>query len=220
MGAVKLLVVGESNSGKTTVTSKLEKALVVSIDGKTYPYKVPHYRPATYSGIENFKNEMISKLKSYKEKYGERPQTIVFDTVTKLYEEMYKYAQKNFKGFDVHNAIANDTLSFNDLIEDFLIANGVNVVIIAHVVWEKDTNSWVVPATGAFAKSGSWLSLVDESSFIYKQGNSRMISHSEMKYPCRTTCDMPVKEKIDEYDINVHMKKLMDKQSENAEYTL
>ena len=220
MSASKLLITGLEASGKTTITSKLDKALVVSIDGKSYPFSVPHYRPSTYTGLANFKKELIEKLKAYKAKYGEKPQTVVFDTVTKLYENMYKYAQKNFKGFDVHNTISTETLSFNDMIEELLIANGVNVVITAHVIYDEKTSRYTVPATGQFKNSGSWLSLVDNASFVYVQGNTRMISHTELKYPARSTVDMPKGSKLDEYDINAHMSKLMDAQGENEEYAL
>ena len=220
MSASKLLIVGQENSGKTTITSKLDKALVVSIDGKTYPYKVAHYKPATYTGLTNFKDELISKLKAYKEKFGERPHTVVFDTVTKLYENMYKYAQKNFKGFDVHNTISTETLGFNDMIEDFLIKNGVNVVIVAHVIYDESTSRFTVPATGQFAKTGSWLSLTDNASFVYSQGNTRMISHTELKYPCRSTVDMPKNQKLDDYCINEHMAKLEEVRAGNSDYVL
>ena len=220
MSASKLLITGLEATGKTTLTAGLEKALVVSVDGKTYPFKVPHYRPSEYTGLVNFKAELIEKLKAYKAKYGEKPQTVVFDTVTKLYENMYKYAQKNFKGFDVHNTISVETLSFNDMIEDLLIANDVNVVITAHVIFDEKTTRYTVPATGQFAKSGSWLSLVDNASFIFVQGNNRMIAHSELKYPSRTTVDMEKVQKLSDYSINDHMAKLMVSQDENAEYTL
>lgn len=220
MSASKLLITGLESTGKTTLTSKLEKALMVSVDGKAYPFARPHYRPEKYSGLPNFKNELIQKLKSYKAKYGERPQTVVFDTVTKLYENMYKYAQANFKGFDVHNTISNETLSFNDLIEELLIANGVNVVIIAHVVYDEKTSRYTVPATGQFKNSGSWLSLVDNASFVHVQGNTRMISHTELKYPCRTTVEMDKVQKVDDYDINTHIAKLEKSQGDNSEFAL
>ena len=220
MSASKLLIVGQEKLGKTTLTSKIDKAFVVSIDGKAYPFKVPYYRPSKYSGLANFRTELIEKLKAYKAKHGEKPQTVVFDTVTKLYENMYKYAQANFKGFDVHNTISTETLSFNDMIEDLLIANGVNVVITAHVVYDEKTTRYTVPATGQFSKSGSWLSLVDNASFIFVQGNTRMIAHSELKYPARTTVDMGKSEKLADYSINDHMDKLMTSQNENAEYAL
>ena len=220
MAASKLLITGLESTGKTTLTAGLDKALVVSIDGKTYPFAVPHYRPSQYNGLALFKSELIDKLKAYKAKYGEKPRTVVFDTVTKLYENMYKYAQLNFKGFDVHNTISMETLSFNDMIEDLLISNGVNVVIAAHVIFDEKTSRYTVPATGQFKNSGSWISLVDNASFIFIQGNTRMISHTELKYPCRSTVDMEKSQKIDDYDINQHIEKLEKSQGENDEFVL
>ena len=220
MSASKLLITGLESTGKTTLTSNLDKALVVSVDGKAYPFSVPHYRPEKYNGLQQFKDELVVKLKAYKAKYGERPRTVVFDTVTKLYENMYKYAQANFKGFDIHNTISTETLSFNDMVEDLLISNGVNVVITAHVVFDEKTSRYTVPATGQFSKSGSWLSLVDNASFIFVQGNTRMIAHTELKYPCRSTVDMDKVQKVDDYDINKHIEKLEKSQGENSEFAL
>ncbi len=49
--SVKLLISAEANAGKTTLTKDLENALVVSIDGKRYPFPkahiaVPHFDTA------------------------------------------------------------------------------------------------------------------------------------------------------------------------------
>ena len=216
----KLLICGLENSGKTTLTSNLEEVMVVQVDNKRYPFNVPHYRVEEYKGIADFKNTLVEKLKAYKEKYGKRPRTVVFDTVTKLYELMYKYSQENFKGFDIHNSISNDTLAFNTLVEKLLIQNGVNVVVTAHVVHDENTSRYVVPATGIFAKTGSWLSIVDEASYIYTQGNERWISHSELKYPCRTTLDLKKAEPLSQYDINEHMKALEAKADDAEECAL
>ena len=63
MSASKLLITGLEATGKTTVTSQLEKALVVSIDGKAYPFSVPHYRPGEYAGLDLFKAELITPIR-------------------------------------------------------------------------------------------------------------------------------------------------------------
>jgi hypothetical protein len=47
-----------------------------------------------------------------------------------------------------------------------------------------------------------------------------MIAHTELKYPSRSTVDMEKVQKLDDYNINDHMTKLMASQDENAEYTL
>lgn len=205
---IKLLITGLENSGKTTLTSKITDAMVVVVDEKRYPYKVPHYKIGEYEGIVEFKTELIEKIKAYKEKYDKVPRTIVFDTITKLYESMYKYAQANYKGFDVHNSISNDTLAFNTMIENLLIDRGINVVIAAHVIYDEATSRYVVPATGQFKNTGSWLSVVDEASFLYTMGSQRYIAHKELKYPCRTTLEMIASEPVDNYDINLHIESL------------
>ena len=205
---VKLLITGLENSGKTTVTSQLEGAMIVVVDEKRYPFNVPHYKMGKYEGLVGFKNELIAKIKSYKAKFGKNPKTVVIDTVTKLYESMYLYANANYKGFDIHNSISTDTLAFNTLLENLLVANGINVVIAAHVVYDESTARYIVPATGQFKNTGSWLSVVDEASFLYVLGNERWIAHTEIKYPCRSTLDLKPAEPVKAYDINAHIKSL------------
>lgn len=217
---IKLLITGLENSGKTTVTAKITDAMVVVVDEKRYPYKVPHYKIGEYEGITEFKNELVDKIKAYKAKYGKPPRTIVFDTITKLYESMYKYAQANFKGYDVHNSISGDTLAFNTMMENLLIARGINVVIAAHVVYDENTSRYLVPATGQFKNTGSWLSVVDEASFLYNMGSQRYIAHSELKYPCRSTLDKMISTPVDDYDINKHIEMLEAKADDSEEMVL
>jgi hypothetical protein len=206
---IKLLLSGKENSGKSTLTSKIDKALVVVVDAKTYPFSKPHYRIDSYDGIVDFKNTLIAKIKAYKEKFGELPKTVVIDTITKMYELMYLWSEENFKGFDKFNSINRETLLLNNVVEKTLIEKGINVVIVAHAVWDEGTNSFVIPAMGQFAKSGGWLSVVDNASFIYVLGHDRYIAHKELKYPCRSVLDnIQDSELLDKYDINEHISRL------------
>ena len=147
--------------------------------------------------------------------YNKLPRTVVMDTVTKFYELIYLWAEDNYKGFDVHNAISKNTLMLNSVIETTLIDKGINVVIVAHVVYDQNTGRYTIPATGKFKESGSWLSVVDNASFIYILGNDRYIAHTELKYPCRSTIDMPKSELVDKYDINEHISRLEEASNEN-----
>ena len=217
----KLLVCGLERIGKSTLTAQLDEALVVVMDEKQYGFPVPHYKPASYAGIDAFKAELITKLKAYKEKYGKAPRTVVFDTITQHYNNVYKWAQDNYRGFDQHNAVNSDTLAFNIMIESLLIKNGVNVVIVAHVLFDESTQRYIIPATGNFAKTGSWLSVVDESTYMFHQNNQLWVAHNLMKYPSRSTLkDLPAEELLETYDINKHLGMIEEKQAGNSEFTL
>ena len=217
---VKILYTGLECTGKTTLTKDLEDAMVIGVDNKPYPYSIPHYEIREYDGIVDFKKTLVEKIKSYKEKKGKLPRTVILDTVTKMYELIYLWAEENYKGFDVHNAISKDTLRLNSVLENMLINKGINLVIVAHVQFDQNTGRFVVPATGKFKDSGSWLSVVDEASYIHILGTERMISHNEVKFPCRSTVDGMKTTPVDKYDINEHMSMLEAKASDHADNLL
>jgi hypothetical protein len=217
---VKLLITGLENTGKTTMTSDITDGMVIAVDGKPYPYNVPHYEVREYLGVTEFKATLVEKVKSYKAKYGNLPKTVVLDTVTKLYELIYLWAEENYKGFDVHNAISKQTLLMNAMLDKLLIDKGINLVIVAHVQFDVNTSRYIVPATGKFKESGSWLSVVDEASYVHILGTERMVAHSDIKFPCRTTlCDMKTT-RVDDYMINDHITQLEERADHKAKNSL
>jgi len=218
--AVKLLFCGVERTGKSTTTSKIKDGLVFSFDSKVYPFKTPSKDINEYHGMSWLEDTMNDTISAYEDRYGSLPKTIVMDTVTQLYNMIAKFSMDKFSGFDIHSNINKETLAFNSYIEDVLIANGVNVVIVAHTLYDSDTYRYIIPATGNFAKTGSWLSIVDNSSFVHiKNGSKFVIEHTNMKFPCRTTLeDIPDSQPIEEYDINEHIYKLSKVHTENEEF--
>ena len=218
---VKLLINGLESSGKSTVGSKIKDALVIVIDEKPYSFAVPHYKPTEYTGLVAFGKELGDKINAYIAKYDGPPRTVVVDTVTKFYSNVTKYANDTERGFDIHNRINLDTMGFNTLIEKMLIQRGVNVVILAHVVYDESTKRFVVPATGQFAKTGSWMSLVDEASYLFTDLGRRKIAHNKMGLPNRTTIEGMIEEElVEDYDVNKHIEQLENKALDNADFSL
>jgi len=221
MAAVKLLVAGFEQTGKSTITSKIKNALVVNMDRKAYSFKVPHTNITHFSGIDNLIDTINEKLGAYQEKMGKLPETVVFDTVTQLYTMIQSYNENNFKGFTVHSNNNKDTLNFNAYIEDVLLANNINVVIVAHTIWDADTARHIIPATGQFGKAGSWISVVNNSIFLEKKNNKIIVHQDSMKVPARTTLDnIEPSTDSDKYDINDHIQKLMNQSIEADEFSL
>lgn len=221
MAAIKLLVSGFEASGKSTITSQIKDALIVNMDRKAYSFQVPHINITEYTGIDTLIELINIKLGVYQEKFGKLPTTVVFDTVTQLYSTIQAYNENNFKGFDVHKNNNRDTLNFNAYVEDVLLANGVNVIIVAHTTWDVDTARHIIPATGQFGKAGSWLSVVNDSIFIEKKSGKFIVHQKSMKFPCRTTIT-DIKESVDstEYDINNHIETLMNSKIEAESFKL
>ena len=219
--AIKLLVTGHESSGKSTLTSKIENALVVNFDRKSYNFPVPHINIPVFTGTDNLIDVTNEKLGVYQEKYGKLPATVVFDTVTQLYTAIQSHNEANYKGFTVHSNNNRDTLQFNAYVEDVLIANGVNVVITAHVVYDADTSRYVVPATGTFKSSGSWISVVNNSIFIEKKSGKLVVHQNSLKLPARTTIEgIEASVPVDSYDINKHIKTLVEANSAADDFCL
>lgn len=219
--AIKFLLCGFEKRGKSTIASKIHNNLVINFDKKEYSLKVPHVNIKEYSGIDPLTNLINSKIEAYQDKFGHLPSVVTLDTVTQLYSSMQKYNASKYTGFNVHSANSNDTLAFNDYIENVLIANGISVCILAHTAFDSDTGRFVIPATGQFSKAGSWLSIVNDGSFVDLKNNKLVIYHTDMKYPCRSTIpDMPEYENVDDYDINTHFDKLTSKKLEAEEFML
>lgn len=219
--AIKLLVSGFENTGKSTLTSGIKDALIVNFDRKEFGFQVPHINITTYTGIDDLIGTINEKLGAYQERFGKLPATVVLDTVTQFYSTLQVYNDGHFKGFDIHKNNNRDTLNLNAYVEDVLIANNVNVVIVAHTVFDSETARHIIPASGQFGKAGSWLSIVNDAIFIEKKSNSYTIHQKSMKFPCRTTLpNMEESVEGTKYDINDHIARLTASKVEATSFLL
>jgi hypothetical protein len=219
--AVKLLVSAFESSGKSTITSQLKDALVFNFDHKEYSFRVPHVNIKEYQGIDNLIELISQKIELYQEKMGSLPKTVVFDTVTQLYSSMQRYNGDKYKGFDEHRQNNLDTLAFNSFVEDSLIPSDINVVIVAHTMYDESTSRYTIPATGAFKNAGSWLSVVNDSVFIEKKANKLVVHTNNLKFPSRTTLqDLPTGVDIESYSLQDHLDQLNAVKIEAADFSL
>lgn len=99
--SVKLLIAGESNSGKTSLTKDLKKSLVINHDGKRYSFSVPHATISSFSTTEEFVTFIIEKVETYNEKFGEFPSTIVIDSVSRVFDSLYDACNTKYTGLNV-----------------------------------------------------------------------------------------------------------------------
>ncbi len=218
---IKLGVVAMEASGKTTLISKLKDALVVSTDNKAFRGKVAHFRYSTYEGLDHFTEVIGEKLEAYKEKYGSYPKTLVIDSVTHLANNMEKWANDKFTGFNIWSNLGKDTLGFNAFLEEDIIPAGINVVFTAHTQYDPDTAKYKINSPGNFGKQGSWLSVTDEAVFIEIKGSKRVVHFTTAKFPCRSLQeDLTNGVNIDDFDINKHITLLENAVTESEEWTL
>ena len=106
--AVKLLISGVSNSGKTTLTKSLDPntTLVISHDGKNFPYPIPHVNVESFSAASELLNVINTKIEAFNEKLGHYPTNIVIDSVSKIFDTLMDSMSTKFTGLTKLRPIA------------------------------------------------------------------------------------------------------------------
>ena len=219
--SVKLLISAEANAGKTTLTRNLENALVISHDGKRYPFPVPHVLVPTFDSVQELIDTTISKVEAYKEKFDAYPATIVFDSVSKVFDTMFANCNEKYKGFVIYSELDKEITAFTAFVENSLIASDMNVVLISHALYDTDTAKYNLVGKGSFAKRGGFLAEVDEAIFVEVKSNKRMLHFKSTKLPARSlNPDVPASAAADEFNLQDHINLLAGSSDEVDEYAL
>lgn len=207
--SAKILVSGQSNAGKTKLTETLENVLVISHDGKNYPFPKPHVNIPTFGSAQELINIITEKITAYKDKLGEYPKTIVVDSVSKVFDTLYAACSKKHTGFKVYSELNSEISEFTAYIQNVLIASDMNVVIISHAIWDPDTAQYTLVGKGDFQKRGGFLAEVDHSIFVETKANKRIVHHKSTKFPARSTLDdIPESMPMEDYSLQKHIEQL------------
>lgn len=219
--SVKLLISAEANSGKTTLTRNLENSLVVSHDGKRYPFPVPHVMVPTFDNIKELIDLTVSKIEAYKEKFGEYPKTVVFDSVSKIFDTIMANCNEKYKGFVIYTELNKEITAFTSFIENSLVASDMNVVLISHALYDADTAKYSLVGKGDFAKRGGFLAEVDEAIFIEVKSNKRILHFRSAKLPARSlNPEVPDNVNAEEFNLQEHIDLLQGSASTVDEFAL
>jgi len=207
--AVKILISAEANGGKTTLTKNLKNSLVISHDGKRYPFAVPHVLVPSFDSTEELIKTTIEKIEAYNEKFNEYPDTIVFDSVSKIFDTLYTKCNEKHKGFTIYSELDKEIVAFTTFIEESLIASNMNVVLISHALYDADTAKFNLVGKGSFAKRGGFLAEVDEALFIEVKSNKRVLHFRSPKLPARSLQeDLPDNTSVEDFNLQDHIEKL------------
>lgn len=148
--SIKLLISGESNSGKTTLTRDLQNSLVVSHDGKRYPYKVPHVMVDTFQSTSELVNLVNEKIVAYKEKFSTYPKTVVFDSVSKIFDTLMDVCNNKHTGFKIYQELNKEIHEFTEYIQNTLIASDMNVILVSHALYDQETAKYNLIGKGKY----------------------------------------------------------------------
>ena len=172
----KILITGMPNTGKTTLLKTLKNALVISRDGKPFSLELPHVNVTEYTNMNNFLGLVSDKLEAYKNKYGVYPETIVFDSASRIFTDVETSCSKRFNGYEVWANVNKEIQAFLEAINS-MQEGGFNIVLIAHAVWDENAKKYIETCKGSFAKIGGFLSTVDYALNIDIVGSKRIITH-------------------------------------------
>lgn len=219
--SVKLLISAEANSGKTTLTKNLENSLVVSHDGKRYPFPVPHVMVPTFDNVQELVNTTVEKIEAYNAKFGAYPDTIVFDSVSKIFDTIHANCNEKYKGFQIYSELDKEIVAFTSFIENSLVASNMNVVLISHALYDADTAKYNLVGKGSFAKRGGFLAEVDEAVFIEVKSNKRLLHFRSAKLPARSLQeDLPDSMPVEDFNLQEHINTLAGNASAVDEFAL
>lgn len=219
--SIKLLIAAESNSGKTTLTKELKEALVVSHDGKRYPFAIPHVMIDTFDTIDSLVNTINEKIVAYKERFKAYPKTVVFDSVSKIFDTILDNCNTKYTGFAIYSALDKEIHALTDYIQNTLIASDMNVVIISHALFDVDTAKYNLIGKGNFSKRGGFLAETDQAIFLETKNNKRIIHFRSTKFPARTLREAdPDSVPVDEFNLQTYIDTLATEQNDVDEYAL
>ena len=216
--SAKILITGLANTGKTSLLKPLENVLVISRDGKPFPLELPHVNVPDYLNdkgknifsIDNLLELVSNKLEVYKEKFKAYPDTVVFDSVSRIFTDIETSCSNRFSGYDIWSNVNKEINEFLSAINE-LQDNGFNLVLIAHAVFDVDAKKFIETCKGSFAKTGGFLSTVDYAINIDIVGKKRIVTHKGMNLSRSLLEDIPEKEDVNNFNLQTYINKIKEK---------
>jgi hypothetical protein len=226
--SAKLLVNGEAATGKTTLLRSLDptKTLVISRDNKTFGLPIPHMLVEEYydmstllygadvtqeDGSLEHIDGVVDKMEAFKDSLGHYPETVVFDTVSQITMDVINKALKTPNVYGSQGAEINKELGiFVDFLHEYLELNGINIVLLNHVIKDKsdEATEYVAFGQGKFKEKGGFFSIVDESVTIAQEGSYLVAYTKGALKQARSKLDIPAKMYIESLGEPIKSKKL------------
>ena len=213
---IKLVIAGPSNSGKTRLLSTLdENTLVISNDGKTFPFELPHAHlknyahSATTTAGDMFLGMLTAAMIGYKKQYKKYPETVVLDSISKIFIDIVTAVSiGTVEGYGRFTATGISISAILEYVESELINKGTNVILITHSTYnEKEGKYVLVGGIGDFKGKGGIVSETDSSIQLVPTATGVTVYHRSFIYTLARTLnpDLPESLAYDDYNLKKHM---------------
>lgn len=193
--AIKLLINGEAGTGKTSLLASLDKdTFVVSRDAKKFGIKLPHVLIEEWAGMQALVNTTVEKMEAYNDKFGHYPVNVAMDSVSQIFMDVIDEASKKPNVYGSQGAeVTKEMAILTKFIHEDLELNGINVILLNHVIEEKDegkpTGSYVSFGAGKFLAKGGFYSTTNEAITLVTSGEHRKVFLSGKAKQARTTLE-------------------------------
>jgi hypothetical protein len=206
--------------GKTTLLKELKDVLVIARDGKKYPFEQPHVNVPDFTSADQLIDIVVEKVEAYESKMGKLPETVVFDSISKILLDIEGYTLEQVKSFP-YGKVNTEIKKVVDFIERDM-APEFNIVLVSHALYNEDVSGYsLVNAGGSYGKKGGMLSEVDEAVFLELKGKKRTVHYRNPKMCARTTqAELPDSVSADEFNLQKHLEFLKKSQHAATKWSL
>lgn len=222
MAGVKVLISGLPNVGKSTLIKDLDpsKTLLISRDGKKSPLKLPKKTIEDFVDADDLIAQMIAAIQSYIEKTGKNPETIVIDSISKIFLDIESRILAKVKSFP-YGVVNIEIAKIMEFLEH-QIAPMCNLVMISHAQLNTETSAYeLVNAGGSWGKKGGAISEVENAIFIELKGSKRSIHHKNQKMLSRSLIDaLPEVQSSDDFNLQTYIDLVSSEIDESEAYEL
>ena len=136
-----------------------------------------------YGATDNEDNHIdgiVDKMEKYSEKFGHYPKTVAIDSVSQIFMDVIDIASQTPNVYGSQGAeVTKEMAILTKFIHEDLELNGINVILLNHVIPEKDegkaTGRFVQFGQGKFLAKGGFYSTTNEAITIVAEGQHRAI---------------------------------------------